>query len=77
MNIEQNINSVTQTVLNGSKILGRWRDKRTDNIWAFAEMDMKALDDAISTSEKLSQSFKGYYSKNSAANFERFIKENN
>ena len=75
MNIEQNINNVTQTVLNGSKILGRWKDKRTENIWSFAEMDMKKLDDAIATSDKLSQSFKGYYSENAAANFERFLQD--
>jgi hypothetical protein len=75
MSIEQNINSITQTVLNGSKVKGRWRDENTENVWAFVEMDMKALDDAIATSTKLSQNFKGYYSKNSVANFGRFVKE--
>ena len=75
MSIEQSVNTLTQTVLNGSKIKGRWRDKSSNNIWSFAEMDMKALDDAIAASDKLSQNFKGYYSKNSAANFDRFVKE--
>ena len=37
---------------------------------------MKKLDDAISAAEKLSQSFKEYYSKNASANFERFLSEN-
>ena len=54
MSIEQTINGLTQTVLNGSKVKGRWRDKNTNNIWTFVEMDMKALDDAIATSNKLS-----------------------
>ena len=45
------------------------------NIWSFVEMDMKALDDAIATSSKLSQGFKGYYSGNSGVNFDRFIKD--
>lgn len=75
LNIQQSINGITQTVLNGSKIKGRWRDKNTNNIWAFAEMDMSALDDAIAASGKLSQNFRGYYSKNSAANFGRFVKD--
>ncbi len=75
LNVEQSINGITQTVLNGSKIKGRWRDKNTDNLWSFAEMDMEALDDAISTSDKLSQNFKGYYSKNNSANFDRFMQD--
>ena len=36
---------------------------------------MDALDDAIATSDKLSQNFKGYYSKNSSANFDRFMQD--
>ena len=56
-------------------VKGRWRDKNTNNIWAFVEMDMKALDDAIATSDKLSQNFKGYYSGSSGANFDRFVKD--
>lgn len=75
MSVEQTISGVTRTVLNGSRVKGRWRDENTGNIWSFVEMDMKALDDAIATSGKLSQGFKGYYSKNSAANFDRFVKE--
>ncbi len=75
MSIEQNINSITQTVLNGSSVKGRWRDENSGNIWSFVEMDMKALDDAIATSSKLSQGFKGYYSGNSGVNFDRFIKD--
>lgn len=72
MSIEQTINSSTQAMLTGSKIKGRWRDKETGNIWSFAEMDMTALDDAVATADKLSASFKEYYSDSSATNFERF-----
>ncbi|MCG8533664.1 MAG: hypothetical protein MI808_01060 [Pseudomonadales bacterium] len=74
--IERNITTTTQTLLSGAKIKGHWRDKNTGNIYSFAEMDMKKLDDAISAAEKLSQSFKEYYSKNASANFERFLSEN-
>lgn len=74
-NIEQSINSVTQTVLNGAKIKGRWRDKKSGNIYSFAEMDMKSLDDAIAAAGKLSQNFKEYYSQKASANFDRFIKD--
>ena len=74
--IEQNITSSTQTLLNGAKIKGRWRDKNTGNIYSFAEMDMKALGDAIATAGKLSQNFKDFYQQNAGANFQRFMSEN-
>ena len=73
--IEQSINSSTQTVLNGAKIKGRWRDTRSGNIHSFAEMDMKNLDDAITSAAKLSENFKQYYQDNATANFRRFLKD--
>lgn len=73
--IQQTLNSSTQTVLNGAKIKGRWKDKNTGNIYSFAEMDMKALDDAIAAAGKLNQNFKDFYQKNATANFDRFSKE--
>ncbi|WP_290577742.1 hypothetical protein [Ketobacter sp.] len=73
--IQQTLSSSTQTVLNGAKIKGRWKDKNSGNIYSFAEMDMKALDDAITTAGKLSQNFKQYYQQKANANFDRFMKE--
>ncbi len=73
--IQQTLNSSTQTVLNGAKIKGHWKDEDTGNIYSFAEMDMEALDDAISTAGKLSQNFKDYYQQKANANFDRFMKE--
>jgi len=75
LSIEQSINSVTQSVLNGSKVKGRWRDENSGNIWAFVEMDMKSLDNAISTAGKLSQGFKDYYRGHSGTNFDRFVQD--
>lgn len=75
LSIEQNINTTTQTALNGAKIKGRWRDPDTGTIYSFAEMDMKALDDAVAAAGKLSESFKRYYAQKANANFDRFVKE--
>lgn len=75
LSIEQNINATTQTALNGARIKGRWRDPKTGTIWSFAEMDMKALNDAIAAASKLSGSFKQFYARNANANFDRFVKE--
>lgn len=73
-NIEQTVTNSTRTILNGSKIQGRWKDDDTGNIYSFAEMDMEALDDAIKVSGKLSDNFKAFFNNHSNANFERFVK---
>ena len=73
--IQQTLNSSTQTVLNGARIKGRWKDQNSGNIYSFAEMDMKALDDAITTAGKLAQNFKDFYQQNANANFDRFMKD--
>jgi len=71
--VERNITATTQSLLTGAIIKGRWRDKNTGNIYSFAQMDMEALDKAIAAAEKLSQSFRDYYSENATANFQRFL----
>lgn len=73
--IERNITTTTETLLNGSKIKGRWQDKNSGNIYSFAEMDMESLDDAIAAADKLSAEFKKFYSENANANFKRFVSE--
>ena len=75
LSIEQNINATTQTALNGAKIKGRWKDPETGTIYSFAQMDMKALDDAVSAAGKLSDSFKRFYAQKANANFDRFVKD--
>ncbi|MEZ5507061.1 MAG: hypothetical protein R3F38_14300 [Gammaproteobacteria bacterium] len=75
LNIEQNIKATTQTALNGAKIKGRWRDPETGTVYSFAEMDIKALNEAIAAAGKLSDSFKQFYTQKANANFDRFVKE--
>lgn len=75
LSIEQSISTTTQTALNGARIKGRWRDPNNGTIYSFAEMDMKALGDAIAAAGKLSDSFKRFYSQKANANFDRFVKE--
>lgn len=77
LNIEQNIKATTQTALSGAKIKGRWRDPDTGTVYSFAEMDMKALNDAIAAASKLSDSFKQFYTQKANANFDRFVKDAN
>lgn len=75
MAIEREIKSTTQTALNGSMILGNWRDPKTNVIYSFAELDKRKLDKAIEAAQKLDVSGKLAGLKDSLnANFDRFMK---
>ena len=76
MNVEREIRSTTQLVLSGARMLGHWKDEDTGDVYAFAELDMDAVDKSLETATALSDAFKGHYKENADANFERFMEEN-
>lgn len=73
MSIEREIRTTTQLAISGSRILGHWKDDNTGDIYAFAEMNLDAMNELIAQADNLSDSFKQFYSQNSNANFDRFI----
>lgn len=75
LNIEREIRSTTQLALSGAHILGHWKDQDTGDIYAFAELSLDAMDELIAKSDKLSTSFKQFYTQSSNANFDRFIQK--
>ena len=76
LNVEREIRSTTQLVLSGARILGHWKDEDTGDVYAFAELDMDAVDKSLETATALSDAFKGHYKQNADANFDRFMEEN-
>ena len=76
MNVEREIRSTTQLVLSGARMLGHWKDEDTGDVYAFAELDMDAVDKSLETATALSDAFKGHYKENADANFDRFMEEN-
>lgn len=73
LNVEREIHSTTQLVLSGARILGHWKDEDTNDVYAFAELDMDAVENMLTTATSLSDAFKKYYKENSGANFDRFM----
>ncbi len=76
MNVEREIRSTTQLVLSGARMLGHWKDEDSGDVYAFAELDMDAVDKSLETATALSDAFKGHYKENADANFDRFMEEN-
>ncbi len=73
LNVEREIRSTTQLVLSGARILGHWKDENTGDVYAFAELDMDAVDKTLETATSLSTAFKNHYKENADANFDRFM----
>ncbi len=73
--IQQQINGISRTVLNGSKIIGRWKDRRTDTVYSFAELDMKKIQEIVTVTEAMNQGLKEYLQNRGDAVFDNFIQE--
>ncbi len=76
LNVEREIRSTTQLALSGARILGHWKDEDSGDVYAFAELDMEAVDKSLETATSLSDAFKGHYKQNADANFDRFMETN-
>ena len=76
LDVEREIRSTTQLALSGARILGHWKDDENGDIYAFAELDMEAVDRSLETATSLSAAFKDHYRQNAAANFDRFMEAN-
>jgi hypothetical protein len=74
--VERDIRSATKLALNGAIIKGNWKDKKTGDIYSFSELDMEKVDKAIEAASAMNENFKSYFSKNSNANFDRFVEDN-
>jgi hypothetical protein len=73
LNVEREIRSTTQLALSGARILGHWKDEDTSDVYAFAELDMDAVNKSLKTATALSDAFRDHYKETANANFDRFM----
>lgn len=73
--VSRDIKSASQVVLNGAKIIGRWKDKKTGTVYSIAELDMQRAKALIQGVESMNQGLKAYVQDHGDAVFDRFAKE--
>ncbi len=73
--VEREIKSKTALALSGARILGHWKDKRTGDIYAFAELDMKEVNATLKSATEMNEGFQAYYDQKAASGFDRFVEE--
>jgi hypothetical protein len=74
-NVDREINSQTKLALNGTKIMGHWKNDDTGDIFSFAELDMAAVDKSLEAASALGTDFQKFYSQQEVSGFNRFIEE--
>ena len=74
-NIEKSIDSISRTSLNGSKIIARWKDKETGDIYSFAELDLNKVEQVIEISKMMNIEYKDNLEKTMDTQFDRFVKK--
>lgn len=55
--VSRQIESLSKTNLSGAKIIGHWRDKRSGNIYAIAELDLKQVKKVIAANKDMNEGF--------------------
>jgi hypothetical protein len=73
--IQQQINSISKVVLNGSRIVGRWKHEDTGVVYSFAELDLKKVQDIIKANQSMNEGLKGYLLDNGNVAFDQMVKE--
>ena len=69
--VSRQIENLTQVNLTGAKIIGRWRDKRTQTVYSIAELDMKRMKDTVAQLQDMSPGLRDFLSKESDSIFDR------
>jgi hypothetical protein len=73
--VQQQIKSFSEVVLNGSRIIGRWKDKRTGMIYSFAELDLKRVQEMAAAADTMNEGLKHYLVNQGDAVFDNFVTE--
>lgn len=73
--VSRQIETVTRVNLAGSRIIGRWRDERTDVIYALAELDMEQVRGTLERVEDMNAGLRDHITRQGDNIFDGMAKE--
>jgi hypothetical protein len=59
-NVSREINNFTQLNMTGARIIGHWRDTKTNVVYSIAELDMDHVKTTLDKVKEMNPGFKGY-----------------
>jgi hypothetical protein len=69
--VSRQIKAVTKQNLAGSKIIGRWKDSRTNMIYSIAELDFKSVKTTLEGANGMNEDLKRYIGRNGENIFDK------
>jgi len=69
--VSRQIKAVTKMNLAGSKIIGRWKDPRTNAVWSIAELDLKQVKSTLESANGMNDDLKRYIGRNAENVFDK------
>lgn len=69
--VSRQVKNLTKVNLAGAKIIGRWRDKKTETVYSLAELDMKHVKTTIGGVQDMNEDLKRYISTNADNIFDK------
>jgi hypothetical protein len=69
--VSRQIKAITKQNLAGSKIIGRWKDSRTNMIYSIAELDFKSVKTTLEGANGMNEDLKRYIGRNGENIFDK------
>jgi hypothetical protein len=73
--VSRQIKALTKVNLTGAKIIGNWRDPKTNIIYSVAELDMKQVKSTLAGTQEMNEDLKRYVETSADNIFDRVAKE--
>lgn len=73
--VSRQIKAVTKVNLTGARIIGNWRDPKSETIYAIAELDMKQVKSTLAGTRDMNEDLKRYIETSADNIFDRVAKE--
>ena len=73
--VSRQIKAVTKTNLAGSKIIGRWKDARTNAVYSIAELDLKQIKTTLESANSMNEDLRRYIGRNAENIFDNVSRE--
>lgn len=69
--VSRDIENLSRVNLTGAKIIGRWRDKKTNMVYSIAELDMKQVKDTLEKVQEMNQGLRDHLTREGDSIFDR------
>ena len=75
--VSRQIKAVTKQNLSGSKIIGRWKDSRTNTVYSISELDLKYIKSAVQGANDMNEDLRRYIDRNAENVFDKLSAKEN